>query len=278
MYENPDDDTPRQVLADCLMALGEPRGRHMMLDLRPGSDEPVAGWGVTSWLFPLGPYGDPPNGSSFARGFPAVVSPRFPTHGPLEPPGRAWATVEEIVLDPFELPEVQELTGWLMHPNLRHLKALSRVPPWLVRELCTRPLPVKRVEVVSRGPDNGLWARTPEVFTWLGALANLVQVDVNPAFPEDVALCANSPLATRLERFKARAPKQWSLVVTPSGEFQVEAWLERSAHTHDLARALSGAVGFGTGALRLHVTPDAGPADRSTLRDAAAPYARVEWV
>ncbi|MFP2904965.1 hypothetical protein ACLESD_07905 [Pyxidicoccus sp. 3LFB2] len=195
----------------------------------------------------------------------------------MEPPGKAWATVREIALDALELPEPRHLLEWLMHPNLRHLKALIRVPPRLVRELCKWPLPVKRVGVVSRGPDNGLWARTPEIFTWLEALPHLAQVEVSPAFPKDVALCANSSLATRLERFEARAPELWSLVARPSGEFVVEAWLQRAEHTHDLARALRGAAGFGSGALRLYVKPDVGPADRSTLRKAAVPYVPVEW-
>ncbi|MFP2904964.1 TIGR02996 domain-containing protein [Pyxidicoccus sp. 3LFB2] len=45
VYESPDDDTPRLVLADCLMELGAPRGRHMALELGPNSgEEDATGW------------------------------------------------------------------------------------------------------------------------------------------------------------------------------------------------------------------------------------------
>ncbi len=279
VYENPDDDTPRLVLADCLQELGDPRGRYIMEELQPTPRQHDAdeGWSVMSVFFPLGPYGDPPRWGSFERGFLAVACPNFPKQGPLVPPGKAWGTVRELVLESSGLPDLPSLTGWLMHPNLRHLKALSRVRPRLARELCRLPLPVKRIELVSPGPDNGLWAHEPELFTHLGALPHLVQVDIDPAFPEDVALCANSPLASRLVRFEARRKEEWALVVTPSGDITVEAWLEHGDSAADLARALQGALGFGTGAVRLHVGPEIGPADRSTLREAASSYSRIEW-
>ncbi|MFP2924809.1 TIGR02996 domain-containing protein [Pyxidicoccus sp. 3LG] len=278
VYENPDDDSPRLVLADALMELGEPRGRCMMLELR-GEHElaRACDWNVAQWLFPLGPYGDPPLWSSFERGFPAVISPDFPRDEPLVPPGPAWATVREIALDGCYRDSPRQLADWLMHPNLRRVEALQKVVPWLARELCTRPLPVKRLELVIPGGEDGLGTQEPGFFTHLASLPHLARVDIRAASPEDVSLCANSPLAPRLERFTAEGDMGWSLVAAPSGEVTVEAWLRNRDGVYGLAPALRGAARFGTRALRIHLAANLDPEEREMLTEAAALYARVEW-
>jgi uncharacterized protein (TIGR02996 family) len=278
VYENPDDDSPRLVLADALMDLGEPRGRSMMLELRGERELAHAcDWNVMQWLFPLGPYGDPPLWSSFERGFPATVSPNFPRDAPLVPPGPAWATVQEIALDGCYRDSPRHLADWLMHPNLRRVEALGRVVPRLARELCTRSLPVKRIELMNPGGDSEPGAQGPGLFTLLSTLPHLARVDIRNASPESVALCASSPLATRLERFTAEGDMSWSLVATPSGEVTVEAWLRNRDGVYGLAPAIHGAARFGARALRIHMDPNLDPAERELLTEASAPYARVDW-
>ncbi|NMO22669.1 hypothetical protein HPC49_41990 [Pyxidicoccus fallax] len=278
VYENPDDDKPRQVLADVLMELGEARGWSLMHELRGEWELARAcGWDVTQWLFPLGPYGDPPLWSSFERGFPSAVSPAFPRDTPLVPPGPAWATVRDISLNGCSRSAPPGLADWLMHPNLRRLEALRNVSPRLARELCTRPLPVRGLELQIPGGGYRLRTGEPELFTLLSTLPHLTWVGLRNASHEDIALCVTSPLAPRLKRLTADGDLGWSLVLTPGGKLTVEAWLRDPDGTHGLALALQQAARLGNRALRVHVAPELAPPERQLLTNASARYERFEW-
>jgi hypothetical protein len=95
--------------------------------------------------------------------------------------------------------------------------------------------------------------------------------------PEEVRLCAASPLARRLERFEVSATGAWSLVVAPAEEVPVEATLMSDEHSEVLARVLDAAAAMSHRALRIHSRRRLGAGRRRVLEEAASGYTRVEW-
>ncbi|WP_163991326.1 TIGR02996 domain-containing protein [Pyxidicoccus caerfyrddinensis] len=269
----PEDDGARLVLADQLLEQGDPLGEFIALQCSPHPDEDrvkalLARHGM-SWRAPLGPLADPDH-TRFERGFPASVRLSIRRgQQVLPPPGPAWGTVREIDWY-WESPP--GAAAWLAHPHLGGVTRLLRMRDATARELGRYPLPVRSLQL--RG---GVASQLTEAFTLLAALPHLTCVDIYNALPDDVRLCATSPLAARLQRFTASVSGYWSLVVTPSAEVTVEATLLNVQRAAALADAIRAAVGFGTRALRVR---DGFPPDeraRLQLRSAASAYARVEW-
>ncbi|GEN13196.1 repeat-companion domain-containing protein [Myxococcus fulvus] len=270
---HPDDDSPRQVLADHLMEQGDPLGELITLQCMPQRDEArvtrlleVHG---NRWAAPLGPC-VVHQLVRLERAFPVAVTVAMsPSWRLLPPPGPFWSTVREIDWSGSGYGAQAE---WLAHPNLGQVTVLRQVNVRIARRLGEHPLPVRRLELT--GP---LAHEAPDVFMGLAALPRLSWVEVQEAEPQDVLLCASSPLARRLERFKASSLREWSLTVAPTAGVPIEATLEHESHCAALAEALRAAAGFGVHALRLHSRRRLGARHRSLLEAATARYTRVEW-
>ncbi|WP_164020849.1 TIGR02996 domain-containing protein [Pyxidicoccus trucidator] len=269
---NPDDDGPRLVLADHLLEQGDPLGEFITLQCMPQPDEVRVARLLevhrNRWAAPLGPCAVLES-VRFERGFPVAVQVGAPPSWHLPPPGPFWSTVREIA---WAWLGREARADWLAHPHLRRVTVLRQVNAEVARRLGLHPLAVRRLELRGQLTRDG-----PDVFTGLAALPHLSWVEVQEAEPQDVHLCASSPLARRLERFEASSPGAWSLAVVPAAEVPVEATLEHEAHCAALAEALRAAAGFGARALRLHSRRRLKARHRSLLEAATAGYARVEW-
>ncbi len=274
VHSNPDDDGARMVLADHLLELGDPRGELIMLQCTPAYDEArlneLLGKHRARWEGPLGP-AVALGSVRFERGFPEAVRMAADSpHRLPSPPGPEWSTVRDIDWSWMHLPEAAD---WLTHPHLRGVTRLRRVSSTLAQRLGANSLPVRRLELGSLATT----AKAPDVFASLSALPHLTWVQVQDALPVDVALCADSPLGSSLERFEASMSGAWSLVATPSKKVSVEATLVSELHVDALAAAIRGAAGFGTRALRIRTRRRLDTSDANQLKEAAAAYARIDW-
>lgn len=272
VYADPEDLTARMVLADFLLEGGDPLGELITLQCMPRADEARIEYLLNEhrlrWEAPLGPHVER-ECTRFERGFPVSVRMRKHWGERLPEPAPCWSTVREIDWAGAVFPDVGK---WLAHPHLKGVTTLRRMDPELAEELGTRAHPVKQLGVV--GPVS---QKSPQLFSRLGALPNLTRLLVQEAGPEDVHLCAASPLALRLERFEARLTGTWSLVAAPAKEVPLRATLMSARGTELLARAIRGAAGFGTRALRIRLEDREAPGGRGLLESAASAYAKVEW-
>jgi hypothetical protein len=205
----------------------------------------------------------------FERGFPAAVRLHPGWREPLPPPGPGWATVREVDVAGALAPD---LAAWLSYEELRTATVLKRVEPRLALGFGPRAPGVRRLGLL--GPVS---RKAPLLFHELSRLPHLSRLALHDADPEDVRLCAASPLARGLERFSARGAGTWVLVAEPAKEAPLRATLLSAEGVEPLAQVLRGAVGFGASVLRVrvrgHVTPEA----LRLLKAAASLHARVEW-
>jgi uncharacterized protein (TIGR02996 family) len=98
VYANPDDDAPRQVLADRLIEVGDPRGELIMLQLRGGDhlrEQRLLRKHRVVWLGELASMVDPKT-ARFRRGFPSDVQRVFHGDKPRNLTSAAWSTIEVI--------------------------------------------------------------------------------------------------------------------------------------------------------------------------------------
>jgi uncharacterized protein (TIGR02996 family) len=270
VYAHPDDDSARLVLADHLMEQGDPLGEFIVLQCSGHSDEArirelQARHGL-EWQAPLGPYIHPA-ATRFERGFPAAVQMKFTQ---LQQPelGPAWSTVRELDWGASWSPLS---ASWFTQPPLRRVTRMRGLHPATARRLGAYPLPVQRLEL------HGRTRIEDDTFLALSALPHLKVLEVTMANPHMVRLCADSPMAGRLERFTAMAPDAWLLEATPQEEVTLTVTLLNEERSLSFVGAVRAAWGFGTRALRIRLRggiPDGG---RKMLENAASAYQRVEW-
>ncbi|WP_164012310.1 TIGR02996 domain-containing protein [Pyxidicoccus trucidator] len=272
VYADPDDDAARMVLADHLLEQGDPLGEFITLQCLPRPEvariEQLLEAHRARWEAPLGPY-VVQGITRFERGFPAVVQLDRWWRELLPEPGPCWSTVREIDWAAAMFPDVP---AWLSHPHLRHVTVLQRLDAELARGLGARGLGLRRLGLLG-----SVSRKCPDLFSRLAGLTHLKHVRVEDADAKDVALCATSPLASRLERFDAGNEGGWALTVRPERPMPVQATLEHEDSATALAEALHGALRFGARAgLHLRVEHDT-EVSRRVLEAAAKGYERVEW-
>ncbi len=270
---HPEDDDARQVLADHLLAQGDPLGELMTLQCQPQPDEAriaaLLELHGAKWEALLG-LGVWRGKVRFERGLPVAVTMRRLPHGQLlPPPGLFWCAVREI---DWSWHGGRPEADWLTHPRLRGVTVLRNVHALLASWLGTHPLPVRRLVM-----GGGVSRDAPRVFHELASLPHLTRLEVLLAGPEDVRLYSSSPLARRLEHFAASRPEAWSLEVSSSVEVPVEATVVGEAGCEGLAGVLRAAEGFSTRVLRIQSRHPLGAGDRRLLEEAASAYTRVEW-
>jgi uncharacterized protein (TIGR02996 family) len=155
VYEHPDDDEIRLVLADALLAAGDPRGELIQLHYHPEADHErqvmqlLQRHGLT-WL---GALRDAVLPVRYERGFLAscvAVEPAGVVGAP------EWATVRTVELDT----DAQE---FLFHPVMRSLRRLLDVSPELVQRIDRSPLAaqLQAVRVTDLGASFPTLARWP---------------------------------------------------------------------------------------------------------------------
>ncbi|MFP2904202.1 TIGR02996 domain-containing protein [Pyxidicoccus sp. 3LFB2] len=272
VYAAPRDTAARMVLADHLIENGMPRGELIMLQCMPRSDrariERLLETNAWQWETPLGSH--VARGSiRFERGFPFAVRLRRDWSGPLPEPGRVWRTVREVDLAGTQF---LDAVKWLSHENLDGVTILRRVAPLIARTLASQGLGVRQLGLPDAVPPGFL-----TLFKELLRLPRLTRLFIRNATLTDVYLCVDSGLASRLERFDARAPGQWALVVTPSKEVPVRATLVGSAGAYGIAGALHAARSVSTRGVRIQGAARAPPETQQMLRNVVSGYARVEW-
>ncbi|MEO8706900.1 MAG: hypothetical protein ABI867_43135 [Kofleriaceae bacterium] len=131
VYAQPADDQVRHVLADALIAAGDPRGELILAQLQPEADHArramrlVQAHGI-SWLGALRGYVVP---LAYERGFLASCLVIEEPAGILA--ADEWATVHSI-----ELPS--ERIGFALHPVMRSLVRLTGVLPNVMLELANK--------------------------------------------------------------------------------------------------------------------------------------------
>ncbi|WP_164015737.1 TIGR02996 domain-containing protein [Pyxidicoccus trucidator] len=273
VLDSPDDDGARLVLADHLLELGDPQGELISLQCAPRPDETrieeVLKEHRATWEGMLGP-GVVPGDTWFERGFPHAVRMMVQPWQRLPPPGPFWRTMREM---DWCWTGADEAADWLAHPHLSGVTVLWQVPPDMASRLGQYPLPVRRLELCV-GPH-----REPEgLFRSLASLPHLVHLElVCSQRGDEVLLCADSPLAPRLERFDVLSPDSWSLTAVPSAEVPVEATVVNDTGAVRLMRVLSQMTCFGTRALRIHSRYRLDEDLVRQMRGATLAYERVEW-
>ncbi|QDE80750.1 TIGR02996 domain-containing protein [Myxococcus xanthus] len=242
VYTYPDDDSARLVLADHLLEQGDAQCEFIMLQCSSQPDEArvreLLGKHSDAWQVPLGPLVAPAY-TRFERGFPVAVQMNVERRPllPLPSPGPAWGTVREI---DWEWSGPPEAAAWLAHPHVHGLQHLRRTRAVIGRRLGAHGLGVQRLELQGR-----LVVEAPEIFTALSGLPRLTWVDIPNADLRDVALCATSPIARRLERFTLSVRRNWTLAATPSEPVTVSVTLLERERCGQLSAAIRDAVGFG---------------------------------
>ncbi|MFP2924016.1 TIGR02996 domain-containing protein [Pyxidicoccus sp. 3LG] len=273
VYADPEDIPARMVLADHLMEHGDPLGEFITLQCAPQVDaariEQLLEANRSRWVDPFGPSVLGGKGSvHFARGLPAIV--RMNTWGRelLIEPGPCWQTVRDIDWAHGVFRDVAE---WLAHPHLRNVRGLWNMDAEMALGLGSRPLAVRSLSLL--GPVS---ERAPKLFVRLSELPSLERLRVQNASPDDVRLCAGSRLASRLVDFEAEWEGAWALRVKPRHDLPVLATLETEEGAEPLSRAIRGAAGFGTRALRIQVMRGTWRS-RKQLEEAVFGYTKVEW-
>jgi uncharacterized protein (TIGR02996 family) len=272
VHADPEDLEARMVLADHLLEQGNPRGELITLQCHSQPDEAriedLLAAHRLRWEAPLGP-AIVRGTTRFERGFPMAVLMNPLWGQPLPEAGPCWATVREIDWVRAMLPD---MAAWLAHPHLRNVRVLWHVDVELARALGKRGLGVRQLGVTGSVSE-----RAPELFTGLDGLPQLTRLLLEDSAPGDVRLCAESRLASRLERFEARGAVGWSLVVMPRKDLPVLAKLFGKDGVRPLARAIQYAAGFGIRALHIRLECRLTTPNRRLLRAAASVYERVEW-
>ncbi|HZI14608.1 MAG TPA: TIGR02996 domain-containing protein [Myxococcus sp.] len=268
VHAAPDDVGARLVLADHLLEQDDPLGELIALQCQPQPDEARVASLLKQhgmeWEMALLGRDVELGRTRFERGLP--VAARMTRLGP-SPPGPSWCTVRE--LDLHWRPEAQ--VEWLAHPHLRNVTVLRGVICGDAALLGTHPLPVRRLVMSGNAATVN-----PEVFNALSALPHLTWLELAVGEPEDVRLCAASPLASRLERFEATRFGVWSLGVAPAAEMPVEATLVNEERCEEFAQLLQAAAGFSTRALRIRTRLRLTPDTLRMLEGATSGYLRVE--
>lgn len=279
----PDDDDARCVLADELLAVGDPLGEFIALQYSPSADTAR----VTQLLDANrvrweGGFGSviTREWTRFKRGFPVAVQLRGTgsRYGIAEP-GPAWGTVEEIdwnegaVRAHWSADDAEDWGQWFMHPRLRGVTRHLRVSPYIARLLAEYPLPMRHL-----GLSRGHGTSDVALFDALAELPQLSRLELADATALQVAACAQSQLASRLERFAATVAGEWSLTVRPGSGAPVQATLVSPSGARALAEALRAAAELGTRELILRGTGHLSSPAMAHLRAASTVYARVEWL
>lgn len=283
VYAQLDDDAARLVMADELVALGDPWGEFIVLQCSPAPDEARVNALLeahrSSWEAPLGPF-VVPGRTRFERGFPVAVQlrrktsmrPSFPAPDP------SWSTVREIDWGGDEGPGFHG--EWFRHPHLRGVRRMRRMEFREVHDMGPHPS-VSRLEV--RAPGVGthpIWSRgvdRPETFETLALLPSLAWLELRDAEPVDLRICASSSLARKLERLDADRQGAWRLTVRPAAEVPVEATLVSEEAVGLFVEVLHAAQGFGTRGLRVRCERKLKPWEMQDLKQATEAYAHVEW-
>ena len=155
VYENPDDDTPRVVLADHLLQRGDPLGEYVSLALTRKEvaleREVLDRMSVLElenlprWLGPLADVA-PPERAELSRGFVRTVGVHLPDDATADrvAAAREWGTVERL----WFLPQsVQRLS-----PTMRALRSVGPLDGLGVKQLArvASKLPLERVYVLAQ--------------------------------------------------------------------------------------------------------------------------------
>ncbi|TQF16655.1 hypothetical protein FJV41_07495 [Myxococcus llanfairpwllgwyngyllgogerychwyrndrobwllllantysiliogogogochensis] len=274
VYEAPEDDSARQVLADQLLEQGDPLGEFIMLQYAKAPDEErIARLLVANrerWQAPLGPYVER-GYTRFERGFPVAVRPikgdHFPKSFPKPEPG--WNTVEELNWNPEHHSDGNDVAQWgrmLRHPALRRVTSLLNVPGELV-SLLSANSSVRRLELKSSF-ESGLSDA-------LTALPHLTWLTIPHASTDLFIRCAHSRLASQLEYFKASGEDGfWRLEVTRGAEVPIRATVT-GPRAREFAPVLLAAARFSSQGLRIEFRDGAEEQGGAPLREALAAYARV---
>ncbi|GHH03737.1 hypothetical protein [Comamonas sp. JC664] len=279
----PGDDEARRVLADLLLAVGDPLGEFIALQYDPRADRAriaqLLDANRVRWEAGLGS-AVTRGWTRFERGFPVSVQLRGTgsRYGIAEP-GPAWSTVEEIdwnegrVRAHWDAEDAEDWGQWLLHPHLRGVTRHQRVSPYIASLLTSSPLPLRHL-----GISKGYGTCDDALFDALANLPRLSRLSLSDATALQVAACAQSRLASRLEHFAAALEGEWSLTVRPGAGTPVQATLVSPSGARGLAEALRAAVPLGSRALVLRGTGQLSSPAMAHLRAAATTYARVEWL
>ena len=283
IHATPGDDEARRVLADQLLAVGDPLGEFIALQYAPRADSAriaqLLEANQVRWEGCLGP-AITRGWTRFERGFPVSVQLRGTgsRYGIAEP-GPAWGTVEEInwnkgaVRAHWGAEDAENWGEWLLHPHLRGVTRHQRVSPYIAHLLAPYPLPMRHL-----GLTQGDGPCDVELFDTLAKLPRLSRLELADATALQIEACAQSRLAPRLEHFAATLEGEWSLTVRPGSGAPVQATLVSPSGARVLAEALRAAVALGSRELLLRGTSQLSPPAMAHLRAAATVYARVEWL
>jgi uncharacterized protein (TIGR02996 family) len=187
VYANPDDDAIRHVLADALIAAGDPRGELIQHQLQPAGDHERRAMQLIqrhglSWLGGLREVVVP---LSYERGFLAscmvVAEDARPAVGRDE-----WATVHTI--------ELPGRVAFALHPVMRSLRRIIGIQPNLLLELANKSQAQLATLEVSTGYA-GLFETMLERYLPANSIKKLVLANV----PYD--------RVDRLRAFAARHPR-----------------------------------------------------------------------
>ncbi|MFY2559004.1 TIGR02996 domain-containing protein [Corallococcus terminator] len=274
VYDAPEEDSARLVLADQLLEQGDPLGEFIMLQHAKAPDEEriarLLAANRERWEAPLGPYIER-GYTRFERGFPVAVRPimgdLFPKAFPKPEPG--WNTVEEINWNPKHPGDGNDAAHWgrmLRHPALRRVARLLNVPGETASFLSANNS-VRRLELkdsYAKGLADALTA-LPHL-TWLAAPYTSLDL---------VIRCAHSQLASQLEYFEASGEDgDWRLEMTRGAEVPLRATV-RGPRVRKFAPVLLAAARFSSQGLRIEFQDGAEEQGGAPLREALAAYARV---
>ncbi|MCP3099291.1 hypothetical protein LZ198_10450 [Myxococcus sp. K15C18031901] len=287
VYAQPDDDAARLVMADELVALGDPWGEFIVLQCSPAPDEARVNALLdahrSTWEAPLGAIIQRGK-TRFERGFPAAVwiGWEAPPEAPSTVPAPEWSMVREVDWGRGIDAE------WLMHPHLRGIERVRQMSLFSAGRMGPHPS-VSRVEVAVDRLDrvhlelDGAERLAKRISGWEVALARLALLpslswlEVREAGPFDIRMCANAPLGRTLERFDAYCQGAWRLTVRPSAEVPIEATLLSEETVRLFGEVLREAEGFGTTRLRVRCERKLKPWDIENLKQATAAYTHVIW-
>ncbi|AKQ63711.1 hypothetical protein A176_000623 [Myxococcus hansupus] len=283
IHATPGDDEARCVLADQLLAVGDPLGEFIALQFTPRADTAriarLLEANRVRWEGCLGP-AITRGWTRFERGFPVSVQLRGTgARSGIAEPGPAWGTVEEIdwnkgaVRAHWGAEDAEDWGKWLMHPHLRGVTRHQRVSPYIARLLADHPVPMRHL-----GLSQGSEPCDVELFDALATLPRLSRLALADATAPQIAACAQSRLAPRLEHFAAAHEGEWSLTVRPGSDAPVQATLVSPSGARGLAEALRAAVALGSQELVLRGTRQLSTPAMAHLRTAATVYTRVEWL
>ncbi|MFY1827959.1 hypothetical protein ACN47A_18710 [Myxococcus fulvus] len=280
VYARLDDDAARLVMADELVALGDPWGEFIVLQCSPAPDEArvhaLLQAHRSSWEAPLGPLVAPAR-TRFERGFPVAVQlGHWAGHHPSWPePSVAWSTVREIDWGGgFD-------SAWFMHAHLRGVRRIRGMAFAAAHDLDLHPS-VSRLELCGSGGSGAHLVTGPgvgwsETFEKLALLPSLAWLELRDADPVGLRHCASSPLARKLERLDADRQAAWRLTVRPAEQVPIEATLVSEEAVGRFVEVLRAAEGFGTRGLRVRCERRLKPWEMQDLKQATEAYAHVEW-